>query len=107
MSGVSFALIVIVVQFIIQQLEAVVFVPRIMGDSLELHPFAVMVAVLAGGALAGALGVILAAPGLATARLVVRYIYAKLNDQPPFGDTPPRMIESASPSAELSPDLEA
>jgi len=107
LSGVSFALIVIVVQVIIQQLEAIVFVPRIMGDSLELHPFAVMVAVLAGGALAGALGVILAAPGLATARLVIRYIYAKLSDHPPFGDTPPQESESASPRAELSPDLEA
>jgi predicted PurR-regulated permease PerM len=41
---------------------------------------------LAGASVAGVLGIILAAPVLATARLIFLYIYRKLTDQPPFPD---------------------
>lgn len=114
LSGVSFVIVVTVVQVVIQQLEAVVFVPRVMGSNLKLHPFAVMVAVLAGSALAGALGVILAAPALATLRLVLRYIDDKLNDRLPFEQEkePPATdaAEAAPPvtaQGYLPPDLSA
>lgn len=106
LDGVTFALVTIAIQFAIQQIEAIFLVPRIMGENLELHPFMVMLAVLAGGALGGALGVILAAPGLATLRLLVRYIYAKLTDQPPFKDHEPATIPIESSPAAL-PDQTA
>jgi predicted PurR-regulated permease PerM len=41
---------------------------------------------LAGASAAGILGILLAAPVLATARLIIIYIYRKLNDLPPFPD---------------------
>lgn len=89
LSGAPFALVVIVVWTALQQIESIVLVPRIMGDSLNLHPFVVIIGVLAGASLAGALGVILAAPVIASLRLFGHYIYGKLTDQNPFPDIDP------------------
>ncbi len=44
--------------------------PRIMGGTLELHPLAVLFGVLAGGEVAGVIGVFLSIPVLATIRIV-------------------------------------
>jgi predicted PurR-regulated permease PerM len=84
LSGVVFMLVVIVVWTGLQNLEAIFLVPRIIGDSLDLHPAVVSVSVLAGAAIAGALGVILAAPFVATGRVIMRYIYGKLSNTNPF-----------------------
>ncbi len=78
LEGVFFMLIVVVVWTGLQNLEAIFLVPRIMGDSLDLHPFVVIVAVIGGASLAGALGVILAAPVVATLRLLGDYLMIKL-----------------------------
>lgn len=84
LSGFPFMLVVVFVWTMLQNVEAVFLVPRIMGDSLDLHPIVVIIAVLAGAALAGALGVILAAPFVASGRVVGRYIYGKLTNTDPF-----------------------
>ncbi len=44
--------------------------PRIMGKTLELHPLAVLFGVLAGGEVAGVIGVFLSIPVLATLRIL-------------------------------------
>jgi predicted PurR-regulated permease PerM len=44
--------------------------PRIMGSSLELHPLTVLFGVLAGGEVAGVIGVFLSIPVLATLRIL-------------------------------------
>ena len=46
--------------------------PRIMGNTLELNPLATIFAVLAGGEIAGVLGVYLSIPIMATLRIVLR-----------------------------------
>ena len=46
--------------------------PRVMGTSMELHPLAAIFGVLAGGELAGVLGVYLSIPVMATLRIVWR-----------------------------------
>jgi hypothetical protein len=53
-------------------------VPRIIGSSLNLNPLFVLLGALAGGVLAGVLGLLLAAPTLATLRLWIGYIYRKV-----------------------------
>jgi predicted PurR-regulated permease PerM len=73
----GFAAVVVVAFIIIQQVENNILVPRIIGLTLNLHPLTVLLGVLAGGILAGLLGVLLAAPTLATLRLWVGYIYRK------------------------------
>jgi phosphoglycolate phosphatase len=79
-----FAALVLGIYTIIQQVENAYLVPRIMGRRLQLHPVVVFIGVLAGGLIAGALGVLLAAPIVATFRVLLRYVYAKLLDQNPF-----------------------
>ena len=46
--------------------------PRIMGESMELHPLAAIFGVMAGGEVAGILGIYLSIPVMASLRIVVR-----------------------------------
>ncbi len=82
LEGLFFMLVVIVTWTGLQNLEAIFLVPRIMGGNLDLHPFIVIVAVIGGASLAGALGVILAAPVVASLRVLGEYLMVKLFDQP-------------------------
>ncbi len=79
-----FALIVVGVYFLIQQIENNVLVPRIMGQSLDLHPIIVLVGVVVGASFAGVLGAFLAAPVLASLKILGWYAHAKLTDQDMF-----------------------
>ncbi len=79
-----FTLLVLGIYVVIQQTENAYLVPRILGRRLQLHPVIVFIGLLAGGILLGALGVLLAAPIIATIRVLLRYVYAKLLDQDPF-----------------------
>jgi predicted PurR-regulated permease PerM len=58
--------------------------PRIMASALKVHPAAVLVAAIVGLDLLGILGVIIAAPLLATFQLVGRYFTRKLFDLDPW-----------------------
>ena len=46
--------------------------PRIMGKSMELHPLAAIFGVMAGGEVAGILGIYLSIPVMASLRIVFR-----------------------------------
>ncbi len=59
-------------------------VPSLMGNALNIHPAAVMVAALVFAGLFGLIGVLLAAPVMATLKLIVNYIFKKLLDQDPW-----------------------
>ncbi len=87
-AGLMYAVIVSLTYIGIQQLEAIFLVPRILGHSLNLHPFVVLVAILIGSNLAGVLGVVLAAPMVATIRLFGRYLRGKLLDEELFPALP-------------------
>jgi predicted PurR-regulated permease PerM len=63
----------------IQQIENNVLVPKIQGDATNLHPSAVMLALVVGAAVAGLLGAILALPVTAAARDVYRHLFARLS----------------------------
>ena len=54
-----------------EALEGYVLIPKILGDSLGLHPLVVFVALLAGGAALGTLGILIALP--LTAVLVILF----------------------------------
>ena len=82
-----FALLVVGLYILIQQVENNYLVPRIIGSSVELHPMVVLVGAIAGAGLAGVLGIFLAAPVLASARAVLAYVYAKLLDVDPFPES--------------------
>ncbi len=69
---------VIIVVAIIQQLEGNVLSPKILGDSIGLHPLAIIVTLLAGGHLFGIAGMLLAVPLAAIARILVKFTWEKL-----------------------------
>ena len=81
-----FALSVIGLYVVIQQLENNILVPRIIGRSLNLHPLVVIIGVIAGASFAGILGMFLAAPLIASLRILGSYIYCKLLDLEPFDE---------------------
>lgn len=86
LTGFQYALVVLALMFLIQQLENTILVPRIVGESLDLNPLIVIVGVYMGGSLAGILGAVLAAPVVATIKLLGAYAWRKMFDLPPFPD---------------------
>jgi predicted PurR-regulated permease PerM len=56
---------------VVQGVEGSLITPRIVGESLGLHPVAVILGLVAGGELLGLVGMILALPALAALRVLV------------------------------------
>ena len=79
-----FVLIVIGLHFVFQQFDLNYLIPRIIGRSVHLPPLVIILGIVAGAVLAGVLGILLAAPTIASARVIGRYIYANLLDMDPF-----------------------
>jgi predicted PurR-regulated permease PerM len=77
-AGVEAVIAALVLYTLVQQIENNVLVPKIQGDAVELHPAAVIFAIVIGGALAGLLGAILALPIAAAIRDVVRYLFRRM-----------------------------
>jgi predicted PurR-regulated permease PerM len=65
-------LVLVVFLFAWRMVQDYVVSPRIMGKSMELHPLAAIFGVLAGGEIAGVLGVYLSIPVMASLRIVWR-----------------------------------
>ncbi len=78
-----FMLIVIGLHLGYQQFDLNYLIPRIIGRRVHLPPLVVILGIVAGAVLAGVLGILLAAPTIASARVLGRYIYANLFDLDP------------------------
>lgn len=65
----------VVVFVIVQQLDSIVISPKIVGDSIGLHPVFIILAITIGGSVAGILGMLLSVPILGVIKLFVsKYI---------------------------------
>ncbi|BBX53439.1 AI-2E family transporter [Mycolicibacterium poriferae] len=73
----------------VQQLEGNVLQPLIMGRAVRLHPLAVLVALTAGGVVAGIIGVLLAVPLLAFLDHAVRSLLGSRETPPAQGGAVP------------------
>lgn len=83
---------VIILYIVIQQLENNFLVPRIVGESVGLHPSILMVLLVVCTQVFGILGAILSAPLGAVSRDVFSYLYGRLSDPPqPAGLLPMRL----------------
>ncbi len=80
----AFALLVAGLHMFYQQFDLNYLIPRIVGRRVQLPPLVIILGIVTGALLAGVLGVVLAAPTIASARVLGRYIYAELLDQDPF-----------------------
>jgi predicted PurR-regulated permease PerM len=101
LSPIAFGGLVFALIFVLQQIQGTFLTPRIVGDALDLHPVAILVGVIMASSLAGILGAVLAAPMLATIKLVATYIWHKLVDLPPFADDMALDPGAAPPMAAL------
>ena len=63
-----------IVIIVIQQLEALILSPRIIGKKLAMHPISIILLVIFAGRLAGFLGVVLAIPTFAISKLITIHI---------------------------------
>ncbi|MDQ7024351.1 MAG: AI-2E family transporter [Anaerolineae bacterium] len=79
----------VIAWFVMQQLEAIVLVPRIVGDSLKLHPAIVILSVIWGGSFGGIIGVVIAPPLVASIRIIMHYIYGRLTERTAFIEREP------------------
>ncbi|HEX4604681.1 MAG TPA: AI-2E family transporter [Candidatus Angelobacter sp.] len=70
LSGYSHMWLLLIFLLVWRGIQDYVSSPRIMGRTLELHPLAVLFGVLAGGEVAGVIGVFLSIPVLATLRIL-------------------------------------
>ncbi len=84
MSPLAYTAVVIICALVIDYLLDNMVATRIMSRALKVHSAAIMVAVIIAADLLGLLGVVVAAPILATVQLVSTYIFRKLNDEDPW-----------------------
>lgn len=64
-----------------QLIQDYILAPFILGKAVRLHPLVILFAALAGGNLAGILGLILAVPIAATIKLVLEFVLDKINNR--------------------------
>ncbi len=79
-----FALIVLGLHLVYTQFDMNYLIPAIIGRRVHLPPIVVILGIVVGALVAGVLGVVLAAPTIASLRVLSRYIYAQLVDMDPF-----------------------
>jgi predicted PurR-regulated permease PerM len=72
-----------------QTIEAYVLTPKLVGDRVGLHPVWVIFALLAGGALFGFLGVLLAMPAAAVIGVLTRFALGRYLASPYFDEAAP------------------
>lgn len=93
------AALVILVYLGIQQLENVFLVPRVMGESLGLHPLSLILGMIVFGNVFGFWGVVLAAPLVATVKILVLHLVKGEEPEPPAPAPSPAEPPPAEPPA--------
>lgn len=73
-------ILVVTVNLIIQVLEGNILSPHIVGKSLHLHPLLIIMALLAGEAIGGIIGLIVAVPLLAVCKVVITRIALMMHE---------------------------
>ncbi|MCS7011576.1 MAG: AI-2E family transporter [Anaerolineales bacterium] len=92
----GYTILVIAVALVIDQIFNNLVNPRVLANTLKVHPAFVLITALLGARLIGVLGVILAAPLLATFQVLSTYIMRKMLDLDPW---PPETPVEKSPSS--------
>jgi predicted PurR-regulated permease PerM len=100
--GVTTAVIVLVLIVVIGQIEGHVLQPFVMGWAVRLHPVAVAVCVIAGTALAGLIGAVVAVPIASIGWAVYRALRQRRGMVPPAA-SPPQPPPSSAPPAPPAP----
>lgn len=109
LSNFVFALIVLALFVLIQQIENIWLRPQIMGYALHVHPAIVFVSVLASLAMIGVLGALVSIPVVATCGIAGRYVHRRLLGRDPWAGVPernattvPADVAAAKPAAKTA-----
>jgi predicted PurR-regulated permease PerM len=89
LSPLGYTLLVLILALLVDQIFDNLISPRILSHALRVHPAGVLVAAIVAANLMGVIGVVVAAPMLATATLFWRYTLRKMIDQDPWPDIEP------------------
>ena len=84
MKPVPYAILTVVLAFLIDKFKDGFIQPKFLAETLKVHPAAVLAAALISARVMGFLGIFLAAPLVATMQLLFRYILSKLRDEDPW-----------------------
>jgi len=95
LSPLAYSALAIFLAVLIDQTIGNLVAPRIMAQRLKVHPAFVLIAAIIAANLLGVVGVIIAAPLLATLQLLGQYTMAKMLDRNPWPD----MEESLPPAS--------
>jgi len=93
---------VVAVFMVGQTLESFILTPWLVGDSIGLHPVAVIFSIMAGGQLFGFLGVLLALPVTAVVMVLLRYAHEQYTTSNLYGAEKPIPVattQDESPNA--------
>jgi predicted PurR-regulated permease PerM len=71
---------VIIGFIVIHQLEGTVIAPKVVGESVGLHPLIVIFSLLVGGDVGGLMGLLLAVPITAVAKVAVQHVFRRLTE---------------------------
>jgi len=83
-SQIYYSLLVVGLGFVLDQIFDNLISPRVLGQSLGVHPAALLVTAIIAARLIGLIGLVLAAPVLATFMLISRYMLRKMLDVDPW-----------------------
>jgi predicted PurR-regulated permease PerM len=91
--GITLGLKAALVELVVQQIDNHVISPNVMRRTVNIHPVTVMLALLAGGALAGFWGVLLGVPAVAVGKILLGHLWATRV----LGVEPASLAEGARP----------
>ncbi|HWQ46406.1 MAG TPA: AI-2E family transporter [Longilinea sp.] len=94
----GYVILVVAMALVIDMMIDNMLVPKLMGAALRLHPALVMVSALVGLNLFGLMGMILSAPTVATAKLIMDYAIRKMTDQDPWEGVQEGMVQQNMPA---------
>lgn len=103
--GWIYALVTLGLIIAVNQLEAHVLQPLVMGRAVSIHPLAVVLGISTGGILAGIVGALVAVPTIAFIDRAVRVLTASSDDSPADTDSadPPAAAISTGPPDAAAP----
>lgn len=83
----------------IQQIDNHVISPNVMGRTVRLHPITVMLALLAGGTIAGIFGMLLVIPAIASAKIIAQHLWEKRTVREAIAEAIPDGVQPAAVTA--------
>ncbi len=89
LSTVQYTLVVLAACLLLDQVMDNLIVPRLLGRTLGVHPAGVLITALIAARMIGLVGLVIAAPTLATGNMLARYITRKMLDLDPWPEEEP------------------